>query len=131
MVNAIIMLDSDKKQCRDLCVLMEERHYGVTPIHSLTDFERYLQKNECLVAILDLDTVPVNNRLIRDLTIRYPGIYFLGLSQDRFHPDLKDAICHHIYACINKPVDLEELFYWLECIYEEDAGAGKNNQPPA
>jgi hypothetical protein len=42
------------------------------------------------------------------------------MSSDRFHPELKDAICYHIYACLTKPLDYDELLYWLRCI--EDNG---------
>jgi hypothetical protein len=70
---------------------------------------------------MDIDSVPVDNRTIRELTIKHPETYFLCTSKDRFHPDLKDAICYHIYACLNKPVDPDELFYWLRSIDEDDA----------
>jgi len=36
----------------------------------------------------------------------------------------KDAICYHIYSCINKSVDPDELFYWLKCIYQDELDAG-------
>ena len=45
---------------------------------------------------------------------------FDELSFDKFHPELKDAICYHIYACLNKPIDPDELLYWLKCIQEDD-----------
>ena len=37
-------------------------------------------------------------------------------ANDRFHPELKEALCYHIFACINKPVDPDELVYWIRCI---------------
>jgi len=118
--NKIIVLDANQEQCRDLCTLLEGRHYRAVPMHSLPDMEKYLRENECMVVILDLDTVPLENRVIKELTLNTPGGFFLGLSQRRSHPDLKEAICYHIYACVNKPIDMDELFYWLECI-ENDA----------
>jgi hypothetical protein len=69
---------------------------------------------------LDIDTVPVNNRTIRDLALKNPSVRFLCTSKDRFHPELKDAICYHIYACLNKPIDPDELLFWLKSIYEEE-----------
>lgn len=79
----------------------------------------YIQDIECVVVIMDLDTIPIGNRIIRELTVKYPGVYFLWLSSDRFHPHLKEALCYHIYACINKPVDPDELLYWVRSICEE------------
>ena len=121
MENKVIVLDANQEQCRDLCALLKERHYRAVPMHSLQDLNKYLQKNKCLVVILDLDSVPLENRVIRELTLINPGAFFLGLSQYRSHPNLKEAICYHLYACIYKPIDMDELFYWLECI-KDDAG---------
>ena len=90
-------------------------------LNSLPDLEVYLGKKDCRVVLMDIDSVPVDNRTIRELTIKHPEAHFLCTSKDRFHPDLKDAICYHIYACLNKPIDLDELFYWLKSIFEEDA----------
>ncbi len=70
---------------------------------------------------MDIDSIQIDNRMIRDLTIKYPDILFLCTSKDRFHPELKDAICYHIFACLNKPVDPDELFYLLKDIYENES----------
>jgi DNA-binding NtrC family response regulator len=121
MKKRVVVLDADEEQCRDLCILLEGRHYRAVPMHSLPDLEKHLQENECLACLFDFDTVPLDNRVIRQLTVKNPGIVFLGLSKSRFHPDLKESICYHLYACINKPIDIDELFYWLKCI-EDDAG---------
>ena len=71
-----------------------------------------------------VDTAPLDNRTVRDLTTKYPAVYFLCLSSKRFHPELKDAICYRIYACINKPMDPEELFFCLKSIYADSGEAG-------
>jgi len=34
---------------------------------------------------------------------------------------LKDAIRNHIYACLTKPVDMDEITYWLRCIREDQS----------
>lgn len=73
-----------------------------------------------MAVIMDLDSMAVDNRIVRHLTIRYPGVCFLATSRDRFHPDLKDAIGDHIYACLKKPIDEEELSYWLKTIAQEE-----------
>ena len=116
----IIVLDQDKKQCRAFCAMLTERDYQAVPVQSLPDLIRYLREGGCLIIIIDLDTIAADNRVIRDLTVQNPGVYFLCLSKDRFHPELKEAICYHIYACINKPIDPDELFFWLRSIYEDE-----------
>jgi DNA-binding NtrC family response regulator len=121
MKREIVILGADGKQCQVLCSMLEELNYPAIPIQSLTNLERYLRGSTSMAVILDIDTVPVNNRVIRELTVKNPGIYFLCLSKDHFHPELKDAIGFHIYACLNKPVDRDELTYWLRSIYENEA----------
>ena len=119
MKNKILVMNADEKECGELCALLNKQHYLATPAYSLPEMITFIQDIECMIVIIDLDTVPIDNRTIRDLTIKYPGIYFLCLSSHRFHPHLKEALCYHIYACINKPVDPDELFFWLKSIFEE------------
>lgn len=119
MKKKILVMNADEKECGDLCTLLNEQQYLATPTYSLPELITFIQNIECMVVIMDLDTIPIDNRTIRELTLKYPEIYFLGLSGDRFHPHLKEALCYHIYACINKPVDPDELFFWLKSIREE------------
>lgn len=122
----IVVLDPDKKRCQELCDLLEQRHYRPTPVHTLPDLERYFQGGACLVAILDLNMPSLDNRVIRQLTLKNPGVYFLGLTKYRFNPELEESICYHIYACLTKPVDPDELFYWLKSVFENEADPKKS-----
>jgi len=124
MKKDVLVVDGDSAQCRRTCALVEKRHYAATALHSIEELQGFLEKKEWLAVIMDIDTVEVDNRTIRRLALAFPGTRFLCLSAGRFHPELKDAICYHIYACINKPVDPDELFYWLKSIFEDEAGSG-------
>jgi DNA-binding NtrC family response regulator len=84
--------------------------------------KRQLQSSSCKTVIIDIDTVSIDNYAIKDLTTKNPGVYFFCLSKDHFHPELKDVIGRYIYACISKPVDLEELFFWLEAVQHNHNG---------
>lgn len=120
MDRKIVILDNDTAQSLTLCELLEGRGYQTVGAWSLSDLNLLLQEKNCLVVFIDLDSVPLDNHTIRNLTQNNPGVYFLCLSSKRFHPELKDAICYHIYACINKPFDPDEIFYWLKSIYENE-----------
>jgi DNA-binding NtrC family response regulator len=124
----IAVLDAYEEECREMCELLEQQHYKAIPLHSLAELEVCLEINDCMSVLMDIDSVSIDNRTIRELTIRHPEAYFLCTSKDRFHPDLKDAICYHIYACLNKPVDPDELFYWLRSIDEDDADPKYNHK---
>lgn len=117
MQRAVVVLDADATNCRDLCSLVEKIDCRAYAQNSLSGMEALLRKNECMVVLIDIDSVPIDNRTIREMTLKYPGVYFLCMSVERFHPDLKEALCYHIYACINKPIDPDEVHYWLRSIF--------------
>ncbi len=121
MEKGIVVLDADEEQCKKLCAVLQRHHYQTTALNSLDNLERSIQGSACQAVILDLDTVSVDNRIIRDLKRKNPGIYIVGLSERQFHPELKEAISSHIYACLGKPVDPDELVYCLRSIYKDDA----------
>jgi len=120
MEKSIIVLDADKKQCRDLCELLEKGQFKATSLFSTHTLEKSIEDTACEAIFWDIDTVAADNRTVRDLTIKFPEVYFFCISKHPFHPELKDAICYHIYACINRPIDPDELFYCLRSINENE-----------
>jgi DNA-binding NtrC family response regulator len=116
----ILVIDAFSRRCLKLCADLEEEHFQAIPIHSLKNLKKYLQESTCQAVLMDIDTVSINNRLIKELKTKNPGVYFIALSKDKYHPELKDAICNHIYACLKKPVDTDELLYWLRSIEENN-----------
>ncbi len=120
MKKKVIILDADLNSSMELSNIIKSKNYPLTVSAELSSLEESFISDQYVAVILDIDSVPVDNRTIRDLALKYPGVRFLCTSKDRFHPELKDAICYHIYACLNKPVDPDELLYWIKCIYEEE-----------
>jgi DNA-binding NtrC family response regulator len=120
MKKSILVLDADKDQCREFCELLERGQFKASPLFSAHNLEKNIEDTGCRAIFWDIDTVSADNRTIRDLTIRFPGVYFFCLSSRPFHPELQDAICYHIYACINRPIDADELFFWLRSICEDE-----------
>ena len=117
----ILVLDANRCQRHNLCQFLKENDCPTESIPSLEDLDKRIAENNVLAVIIDIDTVQVDNRTIRDLTLRNPGIYFFCLSERRFHPELEDAIGYHIYACINKPIDPDEVLFWIRSIQKEGA----------
>ena len=116
----IVVLDADAKSSSELSNILKSKNFPSTVKADLSSLEEAFESDDYVAVILDIDSVPVDNRKIRDLVLKFPGVRFLCTSKDRFHPELKDAICYHIYACLNKPVDPDELLYWIKSIYEEE-----------
>ena len=120
MKKKIVVIDASQNSTTELSDILNSKNYPFTEINDLTSLEEFLESDRYIAVILDIDSVPVDNRTIRNLALKHPGVRFLCTSKDRFHPELKDAICYHIYACLNKPVDPDELLFWVKCIYEEE-----------
>lgn len=120
MKKKVVVLDPDDCHRQKLFTILKIKDYQVFAQNTLENMEACIRSNDCTVALIDIDAIDIDNRTIRDLTLRYPGVYFLCLSEDRFHPELKEALCYHIYACINKPVDPSEIYFWLRSIFSDN-----------
>jgi len=120
MKKKIIVLDANQNSREELYNILNSKNYPFTRAPTLSSLEDFFESDKYVAVVLDIDSVPVDNRTIRELAIKYPGVRFLCTSIDRFHPEIKDAICYHIYACLNKPVDPDELIFWIKSIYEEE-----------
>lgn len=121
MKNNIIIVSPEKKWGQDLSAALTEEQIPALLALSIINLEQYLSSANYVAAILDIDLLPIDNRMIRKLTLKYQGVAFLCVSAHRFHPELKDAICYHIYACIQKPVDMTELLFFVRSIYKDSA----------
>ncbi|CAB5095453.1 hypothetical protein D3OALGA1CA_1177 [Olavius algarvensis associated proteobacterium Delta 3] len=124
----ILILSTDEEEVKTLIHEIEHMNYLVQAFGAIADFKDQLRAEPCLAGILDIDSVPLDNRTIRELTVLFPSVGFLCTSRERFHPQLKEAISFHIFACLYKPVDPDELLYWLRCIRESEA---ESSDPPA
>lgn len=119
MEKKVILISRKSKEANQIQTVLSKNNYRSHIIETIENLDLELKNILCNCVILDLDSMSIDNRTIRELTIDYPHIYFLCMSGDRFHPELKDAICYHIYACLTKPLDFDELLYWLRCIDNE------------
>ena len=120
MKTEIVIADADVKACRALNHVLKNRHFQTALKNSLKGLEKFLEKNSCRTIIIDLDTLPVNKRFFRELKRLFPMIHIIGLSEHSFHPELEEAISQHIFACVNKPVDPEEIIFLLKSINEHN-----------
>jgi len=82
----------------------------------LTDVSRYMQGRDKGVLIVDLDTEQISNAALRELKKKYP-LSIIALSGEHMHPKLEESLRHHIYACLNKPADPDELLYLLKGVF--------------
>ena len=114
----VAVVDADVQYCGELCALLEQANIPVTPLYSLEDLSEHLKREQVGVLVVDLDTLPVNNNFFRNLKKQYANLHILCLSSRTYHPGLEEAMGSHICASLAKPLNAEELFYWLKTIFE-------------
>jgi DNA-binding NtrC family response regulator len=129
MKKKILVLNANAQECLSLCAFLNQYHFLTVPADSIQELENILRESDFIAVILDLDTIPVSNRILKELSIKYSNVTFLCISAKRFHPELQDAIRHYIYACLNKPVDPDELLYWLRSMETNNAGTENCVEP--
>jgi hypothetical protein len=113
----IAILGSDFDDAAALCRLIEKAAYRTEIYSSLPSLEGGLALAPCLAVILDVDSVPLDNHMIRNLKASHPSVSLLMVSRERFHPELQESISHILYACLKKPADSDEITYLLKSIW--------------
>ena len=127
MKKSILVIDADKEQGRELCELLKAGQFEAVSQYSAHNLEQKIKDTECRVILWDIDTVPVDNRTVREFARKFPEVYLFCLSKQPLHPELRDAISQHIYACLNRPIDSDELFYWLRSIGENQTNSSRTS----
>ena len=118
MQDPILVVSADKQHCLELCAALEGEDYLIRLSDSLEHFTGGKTGDDCCLAILDLDSLPGDNRFIRKLKRKNPSLRIIGFSSRSYHPELQEAMSSHIYACLGTPVDEEELFFWVKSSLE-------------
>ena len=118
---AVAVLATDKEQCQEISELLRASEYPTVALHSFEDLQEQIRGASVKVLLVDLDNVVVDNAFFRNIKKRQPGVFILAVSSASHHPDLQEAMRSHIYACLAKPLDPEELLYWLWSISEHEA----------
>ena len=123
MHRPILVVDPDVGKCQEFRDILRRHHLKSMALHSLEDLKKGVQTGGFRVVILDLDALPVNNRFFRNIRKQDPTIQIVGLSSYPFHPELQEAMSEHICSCLSKPVDEEELLFWVKSLLEDKGNA--------
>lgn len=116
MEKKIVVIDADDKQCLEVCAMLEELNCRATPICRFKDLQIFLESGDCRLIFVDLETLTGDKSLFRRLEKIKPSVYIMGLSSRPFHPGLKEFMSRRMYACLSKPVDQEELSFWIKSL---------------
>jgi DNA-binding NtrC family response regulator len=121
MKESLIVLSSKEDQFTELSGALERENYRVVPLGSIETLRALLAEYSCRVVIIDVDAIHVDNRFFRALKKRHPGLHVILISARPFHPELKEAILSHIDICLSKPINTDELLYWLKSTFHDQA----------
>lgn len=116
MKQPVIVFDADQTSCSGLCALLEADDFQAVPVESLLVLPAAIEAAGCNVLIMDLDNQSVNAQLFRDLKRLNPSLCIIILSTRRFHPELNEAFERDIAVGILKPVDPDELNFWMRSL---------------
>jgi DNA-binding NtrC family response regulator len=116
----VIVLDTDTKQSQNLCALLKDHAYTTTLMKSLANMDQCVDESDCRAVILNLDNVAVTNKILREIKRKKPRMNIIALSKRQFHPELEEALREYISVCLARPVDTDDLVYWLKTIFEND-----------
>ncbi len=134
MEHLIVLIDVLNKEWTDLTVLLTGQGYGILTARSQEDVMALMRRKDCRLALIDLESCRVDNRFFRSLKATRPDASIFVVSSRPFHPELKDAMANHICACFRKPVDEDELLFWLKAVSHRpgarDPTAGLGHEDP-
>jgi two-component system response regulator GlrR len=117
---AVLLMNASPEEIAGIALLLEQANLITQSVATPSELKTKIKDASFIAVIMDLDSVGIDNRTVKELASAIPSIPFLCLSKERFHPELKDSIRDHIYACLTKPIDPDELNYWLKCIRDDD-----------
>jgi len=115
-----ILLINDRGEEHSLISgILAEMNFALRRADSIAAIALEARQRLPAAVILDMDDASVTNRALREIAAGFPGLPVLGISSQRFHPDLAESIRYCIYACLNRPLDPDELRYWLRSILRD------------
>ena len=117
----VAVVSADAREIENIRSMLSEDRFASTVYRQLEDLMDGLNRADRLAAIIDIDTVRLTNRNVRNLAGRFPEVSIFCISTARLHPHLQDAMTRHIRACLVKPVDPDELGFWLKSMHDTRA----------
>jgi len=115
MESDIIVLTGDVSEGQSLRHFLGEKQFRVKLLTQVDQLQlkKPLPGLTGRVILVDLDTIPADTAFFKKIKKVYPAFDILTISSRSFHPELKDALSTHIYACLNKPIDEDELLFCI------------------
>lgn len=118
MVSKLIFVGSEIYPGDAIRSILEKVGYEIENRGSIEDATQGMDPTLSSVLLLDLDGKEITNRQIRDFRRSHAGVQIVAFSSRNYHPELKDSLREDVCACLGKPLNADELIYWLNSITE-------------
>lgn len=117
----VLVVDDDRDLCANMKDVLSDRGYRVSVAHDGSTAIEKAWENDFDVILLDMKLPPLNGLetylSVRDIRLDVVVIIITGHRQEM--GDLvEQAIRETAYTCLEKPIDMDELFSLLEQIME-------------
>lgn len=112
MVTPILVVSEDPSLPQKIIDLLRDKPFVIAHCESAATAADKLSAGPKGIVIFDLDQADLDERYFRQLAAM-KGLCIMGLSDRPFHPDLKEAIGRHLLACLRKPIDPDELLFFI------------------
>ena len=113
MKQEVAVISASQPLVTEISSILEQSNYSVLVLSDFAELEVYMRQRSGSVLILDLDRLPVTNHLLRELKRKHP-VTIVGVSAEKVHPALEESLRHHLFACLQRPVDPDHLLLILE-----------------
>ncbi len=118
----VLVVNPVKKEADGIGAILLQAGYTPRIIDNVEGMDAAIRASDCMAVMVDIDSLELSNRTVRQLSLEFPHVGILCTSWKPFHPELQDAISHHMYACVQKPIDPDELQFWMRSIAAQADG---------
>lgn len=118
MASKLIFVGSEIYLSDEIKSILDEGGYEIESCESIEDATQKLDRTWSSVLLVDLDGKEITNRQIRDFRRSHKGVQIVAFSSRTYHPELKESLKEDVCACLGKPLNADELVYWLNSITE-------------
>jgi len=69
--------------------------------------------------LVDFDYLSNATDVLACLRRRLPLVKVIGISSKHFHPELRDAFRDQIFACVQKPLNFQEVEFLVRSFFQD------------
>jgi|GEM_PF-1788468 len=100
---------------KELRQALEKEGYRPILADSVELFNEKKMADGIGVVILDLDLPVITNQFVSNLKKKTKA-WIIGISSQKYHPHLAQALRSDLFGVVSKPLDYAELFYCMKCV---------------